>query len=234
MSAEKLTQAELDAMPEKTKKHPAVVQLYMQHDFLTAYAKHTDLRVRELGYKGAIGAVDDWERHGVLQFEFLKAQGLQPQHYMLEIGCGTGRLARKVVPYLGQANYRGCDISEGALIAAQELAAEEGWRCKLPQFSRSMSDAWLSVDFVWAFSVFIHVPRAVMVYLMRSAAQLMKPDARFLFSYVPEQVDERTGLKQFRHTERTYMDCAERAGLTFERVLSWPGEQRMALSRRFI
>ena len=230
----KLTQAELEALPEKTKKDADVVQLYLAHDFLTAYAKHTDLRVERNGYKGAVGAVADWERHGALQFEFLKAQGLQPQHYLLEIGCGTGRLARKVVPYLGQANYRGCDISGAALSAAEQLAAEEGWKCKLPQFSRSMSDAWLSVDFVWAFSVFIHVPRAVMVYLMRSAAQLMKPDARFLFSYVPEKTDERTGLKQFRHTERTYIECTEMAGLTFQRVLSWSGEQRIALARRFI
>lgn len=228
----KLTPEELAAMPAKSKKHPRAVQLYLDHEYMHAYAMHTDMRVAEDGYRGAVGAVDDWERHGSLQFEFLKAQGLQPEHMLLEIGCGTGRLARKVVPYLRSLSYVGVDISRGALAAARELSHEEGWDSRIPIFCDDIEELTARFDFAWAFSVFIHLPALQMRQTMCAVRLRLAPRGRFFFSYVPERRDERTGLKQFRHTEATYADAARRAGLTFERVEEWTGEQRIALARR--
>jgi SAM-dependent methyltransferase len=228
----KLTREELAALPEKTKKHPRVVQLYLDHDFATAYAMHTDMRVAEDGYRAAVGAVDDWERHGLLQFEFLKAQGLRPEHALLEVGCGTGRLARKAVPYLKPLKYVGVDLSRGALAAARELARDEGWDSRIPIFCDDIEKLTASFDFAWAFSVFIHVPTLLMRRTMREVSLRLAPGGRFFFSYVPEKRDERTGLKQFRHTEAGYAAAASWAGLSFERAEGWTGEQRIAIARR--
>lgn len=228
----KLSPEELHAMPAKTKKNPEVVQLYLENEFLTAYSKHTDMRVQCDGYRSAVGAAHDWERHGLLQFDFLKQQGLKPAHRLLEIGCGTGRLARKVVPYLDWGNYVGVDISRGALVAAREVARVEGWAEQCPQFLDDTHSVHAAHDYVWAFSVFIHLPAQTMTDVMREARRLMAPGGCFLFSYVPERADSRTGLKQFRHTLRTYTDAAHAAGLTFERVLAWRGEQSIAVAHR--
>jgi SAM-dependent methyltransferase len=225
-----ISQEELDALPAKTKKHPEVIDLYRKFDFLTAYAKHTDHRVVTDGYRSAIGAEKDWERHGDLQRDFLISQGLTPRNTLLEIGCGTGRLARKIAPYLGMTNYVGVDISEGAVRSANALSEEEGWAAKMP----TISTLWpvRRVDYIWAFSVTIHLPQEILFELMHRASAVMHLASRFYFSYVPELRDHRTGLKQFRHTLSTYESAAKSAGLTFNRVTEWTGEQKIALATK--
>ena len=229
----KLTQDELRAMPEKTKKDPAVVALYLEHDFLTAYAMHTDRRVEQNGPEAAIGAVKDWERHGQLQFDYLLSQGLQPGDRVLEVGCGTGRLARKLVPYLKSRHYVGVDISVRAIASARELSEAEGWADREPRFQsyHPLSNEPL-FDFAWAFSVFIHLPAELITIEAWQVAHRLKPEGAFYFSYVPEQLDRRTGLKQFRHTLETYQRALEAGGLTMEPMSDWPGEQRIARARR--
>lgn len=228
----KLTQAELDALPAKTKKNPDVVRMYLENDFLTAYAKHTDFRVG-LDPEGAIGAKKDWERHGELQLEFLKSQGLTTKSLLLDVGCGTGRLARKVVPYLDKGHYLGYDISEGAVDAAYALATKEGWLEKLPRFSCADSfEIMPGFDFAWAFSVFIHLPDWACDRLMQQVVRVLAPTGKFYFSYVPEKIETRTGLKQFRHTLGFYQRLCHEAGLSFNEVTSWEGEQHIAVAKK--
>lgn len=242
---ETLTTEELAALPEKQQRNlraqPEVLAIYQGKPFLEAYAAHTDLRVAQNGYKAAIGADDaNWDTHGELQRDFLLSQGLRPEHALLEIGCGTGRLARKVVPYLDRSRYVGIDISEKARANCYELAQREGWAEKNPNFYANAPERLF--DFIWAFSVFIHLPAAVVEAVMRRVAGAMHAGSRFFFSYVPEPVAVRSGLKQFRHTVEDYQRACDRAGLTFEPVPDWikiagyepgrwSGNQRVALAR---
>ena len=226
-----VTDVELAALPAKTKRHSEVVQLYRAHDFRTAYAMHTDWRIAEHGYRNAIGDAKDWDRHGDLQAQFLIGEGLTPPDTLLDIGCGTGRLARKLAPYLLPGGYYGVDLSDAAVACARALSVEEGWAKRLPR----LATRWPSgrtFSFLWAFSVTIHLPVEMLVELMRNAAAMMDERSRFYFSYVPEARDERTGFKQFRHTIETIIASTTAAGLTFEPVTSWTGEQRIALARR--
>lgn len=239
-----ITDEELAAMPPKSVRYPEEVKLYQEHDFLTAYALHTDKRIAETGAQAAIGGGENWEAHGNLQRDFLIRRGLQPEHRLLDIGCGTGRLARKVAPYLVRGNYYGLDISSRALSAACKLALEEGWHNRFPQFLLGdlPSDAPM-FDFAWAFSVFIHLPYGICVEVMRSTASRLPRSGQLLFSYVPEERSWRSGLKQFRHTlEDSQRMCAQ-AGLSFEDCGDWvhnagyepgrwSGSQRIACARR--
>lgn len=226
-----ISEAELEALPEKTKKDRRVMQMYLQNGYLDAYARHTDLRVAENGYKAAVGAEKDWERHGKLQLAFLRSQGLLPEHNLLEVGCGTGRLARQVVPYLWPHNYIGVDISDCARMAAHDLAIAEGWHVKHPSFLAAIP-RHVEFRFAWAFSVFIHLPWELMGAVLTQVHAALKPDGQFFFSYVPEKVSERTGLKQFRHTLEDYQEACALAGLTMEHVPSWKAEQKVAVAMR--
>lgn len=229
MLHDRLTPEELSLLPAKTKKNPAVVDLYLQNDYLTAYAKHTDMRVAE-SPEGAIGSHLEWECHGDWQRDFLISQGLEQDDYLLEIGCGTGRLARKLVPWMVWATYWGVDISEGALAHCRSLAVKEGWSDKGAEFVTKIPERF-TFDYVWAFSVFIHLPADVMRQVFRECAAAMNPDGKFYFSYVPEIADTRTGLKQFRHTLATYRSACHDAGLSFKDI-GWPHQQRIGLARR--
>ncbi len=241
-----LTDKELATMPEKTKRDPEAVALYMAHEFLEAYALHTARRIKLTGYQAAIGGGDNWESHGDLQRDFLFCQGLKPEHKLLEIGCGTGRLARKIAPWLDVGNYHGLDISLAALKVAKDLAISEGWESRRPMFhiSDSPGPAWPRgpFDYLWAFSVFIHLPQDIMESVMRSAAKVMHDKSRFYWAYVPEPKAWRSGVKQFRHTLGNYVQAATQAGLTFDDVPNWieqagykqgrwSGSQRIAISR---
>ena len=81
---------------DKWSRDPAIVELYRAHDdYLTAYAKHTDLRVQADPHQ-AVGG--NWE--STIERDLLIEQGLRPEHTLLDFACGTGRLARQIVPYL--------------------------------------------------------------------------------------------------------------------------------------
>ena len=239
----RLTDAELAAMPAKTKKDPTTVALYLEHDFLDAYALHTARRIELTGYQAAVGAGDNWDAHGELQRDFLISQGLKPHHRLLDIGCGTGRLARKVVPYLVPGGYHGLDIAESAVIAACEVSVTEGWGDRKPTFwIGEIPDADLRFDFLWSFSVFIHLPQGIMEAVMRRTAAVMHSESRFFWAYVPEPKTWRSGVKQFRHTLADYQRAAKQAGLTFADVpdwiekagyapARWTGNQKVAVSR---
>ena len=228
-----ITEDELSALPEKTKRDPNIVQFYRDHDFLTAYAKHTDYRIETRGAESAIGDPQDWDRYGELQRDFLISQGLKPGDTLLDVGCGTGRLSRKVVPYLNHNRYVGFDISERALDAAKDFAFSEGWYDRNPQFVTSLKDLTEPFDYLFSFSVLIHVPVEVMRETFCECRRLMNERSKFYFSYIPEPRDERTGLKQYRHRLETYVGAAESEGLSFRPVDSWSGRQRMAESRVF-
>lgn len=223
-----VSDTELERMTDKSSRDPAIVALYRDHDFLAAYAKHTDRRVME-DPQQAIGGL--WDSYGALQRDFLIGQGLRPHHRLLDFGCGTGRLARAIVRGLEPGNYCGVDISTEALAYAQRLAELEGWADKSPHFS-----CWVGperFDYAWAFSVFIHLPSDEARYLIAEVTKTLEPGGKFLFSYVPtDQPDNtRTGLKQFKHPFAFYEKVARGLGHSLKEV-KWPGRQRILLMER--
>jgi len=109
-----LTDEMVAGFRDKDSKKERFRSLYEKYDFLTAYSRHTDLRVEDNPI-GAIGRVDEWDSHGILQRDFLIDLGMKPEHKLLDIGCGVGRASRAFVPYLHPGNYVGIDISKKAL-----------------------------------------------------------------------------------------------------------------------
>ena len=61
-----------------------------------------------------------WEEVGRLQFDFLVAHGLKPEHKLVDIGCGALRGGVHFVRYLKPGHYFGLDLNS-SLIAAGQL-----------------------------------------------------------------------------------------------------------------
>jgi len=72
-------------------------------------------------HREAVGG--QWEAVGELQRAFLIGQGLRPEHYLLDLGCGALRLGVKMLPYLRQGHYYGVEKDRALLEAGiqQEL-----------------------------------------------------------------------------------------------------------------
>ena len=103
-----------------------------------------------------------WDETGRLQIRLLQEAGLQPQHRLLDIGCGALRLGCRAVLYLDPGHYWGTDVS-GALMArgrATELSDPD--RLPLDNLIEDAAFAFpgvpATIDFAIAFAVFTHLP----------------------------------------------------------------------------
>lgn len=205
---------------DKASKEPRFFELYEKHDYLTAYSKHTDIRVQE-NPLWSIGRGDEWESHGELQLKFLiEHAGMQPTSRVVDFGCGIGRAARKLVPYLEPGRYTGIDISPRALEYAKALSEREGWAVKNPTFRLTNGDFDVEgpVDIVWAHSVFTHLPEEIIRRNVGQIAQALSAEGRFLFTYTQTDRKRRTGLKQFRYPLQFFVGVAREFGLRAEAV----------------
>lgn len=126
-------------------------------------ASDDGLGVRKLGHRVFVGGNGDlWDRIGRLQFDFLRARGLQPHHTLLDFACGSLRAGLHLVPWLDAGNYMGFDKSFDlvALGIAQELGVP-AFLEKRPQFVVNgrfdLSEFTRRPDFAIAQSLFTHL-----------------------------------------------------------------------------
>jgi SAM-dependent methyltransferase len=61
----------------------------------------------------------DYDTMGRIMLSALLQEGLQPAHTFIDFGCGTGRLARHMIPRLPGGVYIGVDISPSMLAQAR-------------------------------------------------------------------------------------------------------------------
>ncbi len=210
---------------DKDSKKERFRSLYENHGFLMAYSMHTDLRVEDDPI-GAIGRADEWDSHGLLQLDFLMELGMKPEHTLLDIGCGVGRASRRFVPYLHPGNYTGIDISKKALRHAVELAYSEGWADRKPRFLiNSDLDLDQRFDFLWAHSVFTHLPDWQIEKMIINASIIVRN--KFAFTYKFANQPQRSGLKQFQYCVSFFEGIAKSVGFeTEDYPKNWPAGQR--------
>ncbi|MGQ0533305.1 MAG: SAM-dependent methyltransferase [Caulobacteraceae bacterium] len=127
------------------------------------YADEAAMRAAVDGgsHRDIIGGL--WDEVGALQFDWLVSRGLKPHHKLLDIGCGSGRLAIKAVPYLEPGNYYGQDISPALLDAARKELNAIGCGDRIGPDTFLASEMFEApgealFDYAIAQSVFTHLP----------------------------------------------------------------------------
>jgi SAM-dependent methyltransferase len=208
--------------PKPRKPNASDVQaLYTEHDYLTAYSKHTDLRV-QLDPHAAVGG--SWEKMGKHQFRFLKAQGLKPHHTFLDIGCGTLRGGRHFIRYLDAGNYVGMDISPKALEYAHDLVNQENLWEKTPSLilnaGKDLKFEELGgrrFDFLLAQSVFSHLKGEHISECFAHLNRVMNPGSIFFFTFFDEDsFAVKSSLKEFGYPFSFFESLAKVQGFKIE------------------
>lgn len=129
---------------------------------------------------------------GQWQLEFLKSQGLRPNHSFLDIGCGDLRGGVLFARYLDRGNYTGVDQAEIA-IRQGLLSADESVLQKEPSFFVGGDFGFERIgkhfDFLWAHSVLSHVDLSIAGKCIESAFSALRPGGVFLASFfrAPEE-----------------------------------------------
>ena len=149
--------------------------------------------IHESGHRNFVGGDNQyWELVGSLQFDFLTAQGLKPEHTLFDVGCGSLRGGLKFIQYLEVDRYVGIDKHIELIIygVAIELGTEL-FRAKRPRFS--VTDTFefekigVRADFAIAQSLFTHLTAQDIFECLKSLRKVAKPSCRLFGTFFETQ-----------------------------------------------
>jgi cyclopropane fatty-acyl-phospholipid synthase-like methyltransferase len=170
-----------------------------------------------------VGPPHLWKEKREFQIRFLRQEGLEPRHYLLDLGCGTLRGGIPLIEYLEPGHYYGVDVRDQALEEGRKELREAGLEHKNPVLERrdrlSSADMGREFDFIWAFAVLIHMSDDVLAHCLDFAGRHLKNGGRF---YANAMVGKRFEHRLLRWREfpvvrrpaEFYEDMAARSGLS--------------------
>jgi ubiquinone/menaquinone biosynthesis C-methylase UbiE len=124
---------------------------------------------------------------GRLMFKILLESGLMPEHYLIDVGCGSGRLTKFVSSYL-TGRYLGTDVV-AALLDHAGTYGRPGWRFEtVSEIAIPESDG--RADMVCFFSVLTHLLHEDAYRYLREAKRVLKLRGRIVFSFLEFRVYE--------------------------------------------
>jgi SAM-dependent methyltransferase len=136
-------------------------------------------------HRGFVGGL--WEEIGQLQFDFLLAHGLKPNHTLVDIGCGALRGGIHFVRYLQPGNYYGLDINPSLISAGQkelEAAGLADRRAELVVNDKfELSTFGRTFDYGLAVSVFTHLYLNHIARCLCEMRKVMRPNSQFFCTF---------------------------------------------------
>ncbi len=136
----------------------------------------------------------DYDVIGEIEFDVLRAYGLEPSSTLLDFGCGNGRLGIHVVPFLDRGEYIGVDVAPTFLAHAERRLAPmtaDGSRTirLIHQTDENFELADDSIDIACAFSVFTHMEHEDMYRYLVALKRVVRPGGRAVVSCLPMNLD---------------------------------------------
>ena len=197
-------------------------------------------------HRDAVGGF--WEEIGTLQFRFLVDRGLQPQHRLVDIGCGALRGGVHFVRYLDPGNYCGADVNADLLEAGRYELEQNGLSGRdahlLLTDSYELGRFGVRFGYALAVSLFTHLPLSEISRCLVQVHDVLEPAGVFFASFFeaphrsqageivhePGGVRTRFNADPFHHSFAELAGAAETAGLEAERIGEWehPRGQKMA------
>ena len=158
--------------------------------FVEDYKRHVDELIARhpLDEAMSLAVGGGYEPIGALIAERLVAFGMQNGHKIVDLGCGSGRVASALAKRV-DIQYLGTDVVPALLDYAKIKCPDHYQFVDHPHLSIPSSDA--SVDFVLAFSLFTHLlHEETYIYMEEAHRVLRSPNGKLVLSFL-EFADER-------------------------------------------
>lgn len=133
----------------------------------------------------------EFEGYGALLRDALIFHGLAPSDYLIDVGCGSGRLAKPLAEYL-TGKYLGIDVVPGLVEYARKLVPRSDWRFEVAEGLKIL-EADGQADMVCFFSVLTHLLHEESFVYLREAKRVLKPGGKIVFSFLDFRVASHWG-----------------------------------------
>jgi len=196
---------------------------------------------------------EDWHRKGVggfwneigkHQFNFLVKQGLKPEHYLLDVGCGSLRAGVHFIRYLKEGHYFGIDKNQKLLDAGRDIEIKR-YALQSKKFTLLQTDEFdfsslnQKFDYAIAQSVFTHIRINSMIMCLLKIEKVLVKQGKFYatfgenpqgkFNLEPIECHPTTGEKiityfdkdPFHYDFGTFQWICEGTNLKVEYLGSW-------------
>lgn len=136
-------------------------------------------------HRGFIGGM--WAKLGKLQLDFLIAQGLRPNHKLLDIGCGCLRGGLHFIKYLDASNYYGVDVNRSLIEAGVIEIEKEKLMAKQPTLLVDnhfrLDKLGEKFDYMLSVSLFTHLPMNIIIRCLAKARNELKPEGIYCATF---------------------------------------------------
>ncbi len=155
-------------------------------DYNRAYTRHvSDLLFRH-GYddamREAVGDGESYEAVGLLERQILIEAGLKPDHFLVNVGCGSGRLEQSLKDYLS-GPLLGTDVVPSLLKHARNTCGRSDWQFRHVK-SIEIPLGSGRADMVSFFSVLTHTLHEDSYRYLCEASRVLKSGGRVVMSFL--------------------------------------------------
>jgi ubiquinone/menaquinone biosynthesis C-methylase UbiE len=153
-------------------------------DYVRSYRELLAQFIQTYGREGAMEWIvgGQYAQIGILESSALRTLGLQPEHTLIDVGCGSGRLPNALKHYLA-GKFIGTDILEEALAFAKEKCGRADWQFIAGHEPVVPADDAVA-DYVSFFSVFTHLLDEDIYRFLGEAKRVLKPGGMVVFSFL--------------------------------------------------
>ena len=168
-------------------------------------------------YRAYVGPPEDYDLIAAMTFNLLTTLGLRQHHSLLDIGCGSLRIGRLLIPYLNRGKYFGIEPAEWLVAEGikQELG-ETVVQTKGPTFfftdsPESVGRAQVAFDFALAQSIFSHCGLDLIKGWLSAVSRSLAQNGALIATFLPG--DEDSLCKGW-----VYPECVNYRPATLERA----------------
>jgi SAM-dependent methyltransferase len=175
------------------------------------------LKPGDAHYRAYVGPPEDYDLISAMTFNLLTTLGLRQHHSLLDVGCGSLRIGRLLIPYLNRGKYFGVEPNEW--LVQEGIKRELGemlLQIKCPTFffsdsPETIAQAKVSFDFALAQSIFSHCGLDLIQAWLSAISRSLAQDGALVATFL-------IGEEDSAQTGWIYPDCVNYRPTTLERV----------------